>query len=57
VAQRDIVPLLRPVLEYFQRDRRPGETFGDYCQRLGPENVQALLPGAAERTGVPWPIV
>jgi sulfite reductase (ferredoxin) len=57
VAQRDLVPLLTPVLEHFQRDRLPGETIGDYCQRLGPESVQALLPGAAERTGVPWGIV
>jgi sulfite reductase (ferredoxin) len=47
---RDLVPLaeivatLRPVLENFREHRRPGESFGDYCHRLGPENAQALLP-------------
>jgi len=44
VPRADIVPTLVPVLESFQRERLPGESFGDYCQRLGLEQLQALLP-------------
>jgi sulfite reductase (ferredoxin) len=47
---RDLVPraqiatLLRPVLARFKEERHNGESFGDYCQRLGLERIQALLP-------------
>ena len=44
VHRDDIVTLLRPVLTRFKDDRTPGETFGDYCNRLGAERLQALLP-------------
>ena len=46
VHRDDIVPLLRPVLARFAEERTPGETFGDYCQRLGVERLLALLPAA-----------
>ena len=35
--------LLRPLLEHFKDERRPGESFGDYCHRLGQERCQGLL--------------
>ncbi|HYV34790.1 MAG TPA: NADPH-dependent assimilatory sulfite reductase hemoprotein subunit [Gemmataceae bacterium] len=40
----DIVPLLATLLEHFRDNRRQGEGFGDYCQRLGVKRLQALLP-------------
>ncbi len=39
-----IVPLLTPLLEHFKNERQGQESFGDYCQRLGVERLQALLP-------------
>jgi sulfite reductase (ferredoxin) len=44
VPRGDIMKLLRPLLEHFKDERNPGETFGDYCQRLGVEHARALLP-------------
>jgi sulfite reductase (ferredoxin) len=43
VAREAIVPTLVPLLEDFQRERQPGESFGDYCHRLGAEQLQAIL--------------
>jgi sulfite reductase (ferredoxin) len=40
VPQKEIVPLLRPLLEDYRIQRRGGEGFGDYCQRLGQEEIQ-----------------
>ena len=42
----EIVPTLVPLLERFRRERRPAESFGDFCHRLGPERLQGWLPGA-----------
>jgi sulfite reductase (ferredoxin) len=58
VPLASIVPTLRPVLERFRQQRRPEESFGEYCHRLGPEHVRALLPvhgaaAVAEHAGVP----
>jgi sulfite reductase (ferredoxin) len=39
----EIVPTLRPLLEHFKDAREPGESFGDFCQRLGPVRLKALL--------------
>ncbi|MCI0463600.1 MAG: hypothetical protein L0Z62_42230, partial [Gemmataceae bacterium] len=39
-----IVPLLTPLLERFKNERQGAESFGDYCQRLGVERLQAMLP-------------
>jgi sulfite reductase (ferredoxin) len=44
VPRSQIVPVLRPLLRHFKEERQPGETFGDYCQRLGVERLKALLP-------------
>lgn len=46
----DIVPVLTPILESFQRERQAEEGFGDYCQRLGLDRLQALLPPPAGKT-------
>jgi sulfite reductase (ferredoxin) len=48
VIYKDLVPLeeitstLLPVFTQFKNDRMTGEAFGDYCARIGVEN----LPGA-----------
>jgi sulfite reductase (ferredoxin) len=48
VPQASIVSTLRPLLERFKEERRPGEGFGDYCRRLGPEQARTLTEvGAA----------
>jgi sulfite reductase (ferredoxin) len=44
VPRAEIVPTLVPLLEHFKEERRPGESFGDYCQRLGAAKLQAWLP-------------
>jgi sulfite reductase (ferredoxin) len=44
VPQNQIVPLLRPLLEDFKHHRETGESFGDYCYRLGQARVQGMLP-------------
>jgi sulfite reductase (ferredoxin) len=44
VRRAEIVPTLIPLLEQFKQERRPGECFGDYCQRLGAARLQSLLP-------------
>jgi sulfite reductase (ferredoxin) len=44
---RDQVPLeeiaqaVRPVLAYFQQERLPAESFGDFCHRKGLSDLQA----------------
>jgi sulfite reductase (ferredoxin) len=44
VSLADIVPTLVPLLEHFRTERRGGETFGDYCYRLGAEILRQYLP-------------
>jgi sulfite reductase (ferredoxin) len=49
---KDLVPLsqivatIRPLLEHFKEERLTHESFGDYCHRLGVEQLQRLLEGA-----------
>jgi sulfite reductase (ferredoxin) len=47
VPSAQIVPLLVPLLENFRTGRQGKESFGDFCQRLGLEKLQALLPAGA----------
>jgi sulfite reductase (ferredoxin) len=42
VAEEDLVAVLLPVFVYFQQDRRPGETFGDFCARKGQVDLAAF---------------
>lgn len=43
VARGEIVATLEPLLRHFKEERRLGECFGDYCNRLGPDHARALL--------------
>jgi sulfite reductase (ferredoxin) len=47
VPHSEIVPLLKPILESFRKSRQAGESFGDYCQRLGENRLQELTPPKA----------
>ena len=47
VPVEEIVPTLAPLLERFRRERRAGESFGDFCHRHGPERLQNWLPTGA----------
>jgi sulfite reductase (ferredoxin) len=40
----EIVPTLLPLLEHFKHERSVGEGFGDFCHRLGADNLRAWLP-------------
>jgi sulfite reductase (ferredoxin) len=42
VPRDRLVATLVPLLEGFREGRRPGECFGDYCQRLGPDRARQL---------------
>ncbi|MEM9186659.1 MAG: NADPH-dependent assimilatory sulfite reductase hemoprotein subunit [Planctomycetota bacterium] len=41
VPQDDVVPTLKPVFELFKSDRTGGESFGDFCHRVGKEDLLA----------------
>jgi sulfite reductase (ferredoxin) len=41
VPTADVVPTLVPVLCYFKTDRQNGETFGDFCNRIGKDTLLA----------------
>jgi sulfite reductase (ferredoxin) len=42
VLLEDLVPSLSPLLAQFKIERQNGESFGDFCERLGKETVIAL---------------
>jgi sulfite reductase (ferredoxin) len=43
VPRARLVATLRPLLARYKDERRPGEGFGDYCQRLGPTQARATV--------------
>jgi sulfite reductase (ferredoxin) len=43
VPRADVVPVLKVVLAEYRQLRSAGEGFGDYCTRVGPEHVRALV--------------
>jgi sulfite reductase (ferredoxin) len=47
VPRGEIIATLEPLLRRFKDECRPGESFGDYCHRLGADHVRALLPTPA----------
>ena len=47
VPRAQVVPTLRPLLAAFKEGRESGESFGDFCTRLGVERLQGLLPAVA----------
>jgi sulfite reductase (ferredoxin) len=44
VPRGQIVATLRPLLVHFKAGRTAGESFGDFCHRLGAERLRGLLP-------------
>ncbi len=44
VPRDEIAATLEPLLRRFKEDRCAGESFGDYCHRLGADRARALLP-------------
>jgi sulfite reductase (ferredoxin) len=44
VPLEQLVATLVPVLGYFKQNRKEGETLGDFCHRVGCEELTAALP-------------
>ncbi|HEX3682994.1 MAG TPA: NADPH-dependent assimilatory sulfite reductase hemoprotein subunit [Bryobacteraceae bacterium] len=42
VKRREIPALLRPIIEHYQEARRPDESFGDFCHRVGVDTLREL---------------
>jgi sulfite reductase (ferredoxin) len=38
----DLETFFTPILEYFKRDRKPDEGFGDFCNRVGLESIREV---------------
>lgn len=47
VAKDDLVPTLVPVLTQYKAERRNGESFGDFCHRVGKESLESFASEAA----------
>ena len=43
VPRGEIVATLEPLLRRFKEERRQGESFGDYCHRLGADHARAVI--------------
>jgi sulfite reductase (ferredoxin) len=46
----DVVPSLAPLLARFKAERQDGESFGDFCHRLGPGDLKAQTGHATVET-------
>jgi sulfite reductase (ferredoxin) len=53
VPLAQIVPLLSPLLARFKEDRQAGESFGEWCYRLGPEKLHDLVPDTLRKPAKP----
>jgi len=42
VASTDVVPKLSPLFALFKKQRETGESFGDFCDRMGQEELAAV---------------
>ncbi|MBX3449071.1 MAG: NADPH-dependent assimilatory sulfite reductase hemoprotein subunit [Planctomycetaceae bacterium] len=42
IPLEQVVPVLAPLFGSFKADRQPGESFGDYCCRVGVEGLNAI---------------
>lgn len=47
VKRHELVNRLRPVIEYYREMRQPSERFGDFCNRMGIENLREIAIEAA----------
>ncbi|WP_159784881.1 sulfite reductase, ferredoxin dependent [Sodalinema gerasimenkoae] len=45
VAADELETVLEPLFVYFKQDRKPGESFGDFCDRIGMDGLQAFSDG------------
>ncbi|MFP4221677.1 MAG: sulfite reductase, ferredoxin dependent [Phormidium sp.] len=45
VAADEIEQVLEPLFVYFKQERKPGERFGDFCDRIGMEGLQQFSDG------------
>jgi sulfite reductase (ferredoxin) len=43
VPRGEIIATLEPLLRHYKEERRLGESFGDYCHRLGADHARALI--------------
>ena len=41
IPEEAVVPTIVPLFVYFKQDRKPGETFGDFCLRKGADDLLA----------------
>ncbi len=42
VKRNKVAERLRPVIEYYKESRNPNEEFGDFCNRVGVENLREI---------------
>jgi sulfite reductase (ferredoxin) len=54
VHTRDLVQEVVPLLAYFRETRQPGETFGDFCARLGVEALRTWADAWSEAWADKW---
>jgi hypothetical protein len=54
VHTRDLVQEVVPLLTYFRDTRQPGETFGDFCARLGVEALRTWADAANDASAYIW---
>ena len=47
VKRNQIPSKLRPVIERYKAQREPQEAFGDFCHRIGVENLREMAPATA----------
>jgi sulfite reductase (ferredoxin) len=52
----DLVATVRPLLALWRDGRRPGETFGDFCHRVGIAELRAQAVASAEKERIPCQI-
>jgi sulfite reductase (ferredoxin) len=47
IKRHELAEKLRPVIEYYSAMHQKGETFGDFCHRVGVTNLREIAVGAA----------
>lgn len=50
VPLEELVATLKPLFEYYRRERAEGESFGDFCHRKGCDDLQAQVQAQAPQT-------
>ena len=48
IPEEAVVPTIVPLFVYFKQDRKPGETFGDFCLRKGADDLLACRHAAQQ---------